>query len=74
MVNIRKVEAELWEIATQLDLLRLMQEDDDTVNDTVKAVAPQLSKSEQTVLNAISTYPNYSYEKLATYCQFDGNL
>lgn len=60
-------------IATQLDLLRLMQEDDDTVNDTVndtvKAVAPQLSKSEQTVLNAISLYPNYSYEKLATYCQ-----
>lgn len=56
-------------IATQLDLLRLMREDDDTVNDTVKAVAPQLSKSEQTVLNAISLYPNYSYEKLATYCQ-----
>jgi ATP synthase F0 subunit b len=60
-------------IATQLDLLRLMREDDDTVNDTVndtvKAVAPQLSKTEQTVLNAISTYPNYSYEKLATYCQ-----
>ena len=60
-------------IATQLDLLRLMREDDDTVNDTVndtvKAVAPQLSKTEQIVLNAISTYPNYSYEKLATYCQ-----
>ena len=60
-------------VATQLDLLRLMREDDDTVNDTVndtvKAVAPQLSKTEQTVLNAISTYPNYSYEKLATYCQ-----
>lgn len=52
-------------IATQLDLLRLMREDDDTV----KAVAPQLSKSEQTVLNAISLYPNYSYERLATYCQ-----
>ena len=60
-------------IATQFDLLRLMREDDDTVNDTVndtvKAVAPQLSKTEQTVLNAISSYPNYSYEKLATYCQ-----
>lgn len=59
-------------IATQLDLLRLMREDDDTVNDTVndtvKVGAPQLSKTEQTVLDAISSYPDYSYEKLAAQC------
>ena len=59
-------------IATQLDLLRLMREDDDTVNDTVndtvKVGAPQLSKTEQTVLDAISLYPDFSYEKLAAQC------
>ena len=59
-------------IATQLDLLRLMREDDDTVNDTVndtvKVGAPQLSKTEQIVLDAISSYPDYSYEKLAAQC------
>ena len=58
--------------ATQFDLLRLMREDDDTVNDTVndtvKVGAPQLSKTEQTVLDAISSYPDYSYEKLAAQC------
>ena len=47
-------------IATQLDLLRLMR-DDDTVNDTVKdADTFQLSKTEQAVLNAISSHPDYS--------------
>ena len=60
-------------IATQLDLLRLMREDDDTVNDTVndtvKVGASQLSKTEQTVLYAISSYPDYSYEKLAACCK-----
>ena len=60
------------EKATQFDLLRLMREDDDsvndTVNDTVKVGAPQLSKTEQTVLDAISSYPDYSYEKLAAQC------
>ena len=55
-------------IATQFDLLRLMREDDDTVNDTVKVGAPQLSKTEQIVLDAISSYPDYSYEKLAAQC------
>ena len=58
------------EIATQLDLLRLMREDDDTVNDTVKGDAPELSKTEQTILRAISSHPDYSYEELAVYCQF----
>ena len=51
-------------IATQFDLLRLMREDDDTV----KVGAPQLSKTEQIVLDAISSYPDYSYEKLAAQC------
>ena len=58
-------------IATQLDLLRLMRDDDtvnDTVNDTVKVDATALSKTEQTVLEAISSYPDYSYEKLAAFC------
>ncbi len=58
-------------ITTQLDLLRLMREDDtvnDTVNDTVKTGASTLSKTEQTVLEAISSFPHYSYEKLATEC------
>ena len=54
-------------IATQLDLLRLMR-DDDTVNDTVKVDTTALSKTEQTVLAAISSFPDYSYEKLAEYC------
>lgn len=53
-------------ITTQLDLLRLMR-DDDTVNDTVKSDVSALSKTEQTVLAAISSFPDYSYEKLATY-------
>ena len=58
-------------IATQLDLLRLMRDDDtvnDTVNDTVKTDASALSKTEQAVLEAIGSYPNYSYEKLAAEC------
>ncbi len=58
-------------IATQLDLLRMMRDDDtvnDTVNDTVKSDVSTLSKTEQTVLAAISTFPDYSYEKLAEFC------
>lgn len=58
-------------IATQLDLLRLMRDDDtvnDTVNDTVKSEVSAFSKTEQTVFAAISSYPYYSYEKLAEYC------
>ena len=56
--------------ATQLDLLRLMRDDtvNDTVNDTVKTDPSTLSKTEQTVLSAISSFPAYSYEKLAEYC------
>ena len=60
-------------IATQLDLLRLMRDDDtvnDTVNDTVKYGVSALSMTEQTVLAAISSFPDYSYEKLAEYCHF----
>ena len=58
-------------IATQLDLLRLMRDDDtvnDTVNDTVKSDVSALSKTERTVLAAISSFPDYSYDKLAEYC------
>ena len=56
-------------IATQLDLLRLMREEDDTVNDTVNpADDHQLSKTGQAVLNAIHEHPTYSYEQLATEC------
>ena len=45
--------------ATQLDLLRLMRDDtvNDTVNDTVKTDPSTLSKTEQTVLSAISSFP-----------------
>ena len=55
----------------ELDLLRLMRDGDtvnDTVNDTVKSDASALSKTEQAVLAAISSFPDYSYEKLAEYC------
>ena len=60
-------------IATQFDLLRLMREDDDTVNDTVNDTVKRtntslLSKTEQAVLDAISTHPDYSYEQLAATC------
>ena len=58
-------------IATQLDLLRLMRDDDtvnDTVNDTVKSDMSALSKTEQKVLAAIGSFPDYSYEKLAEFC------
>ena len=51
-------------IATQQDLLRLMRDENDTVNDTVKS----FSKTEQTVLAAISSHPDFSYEKLAETC------
>ena len=50
-----------------LDLLRLMR-DDDTVNDTVKSHASELSKTEKTVFAAIDSHPDYSYEKLAEEC------
>ena len=60
-------------IATQLDLLRLMREEGDTVNDTVNDTvkhtdAPRLSKTEQAVLDAIRIHPDYSYEQLAAAC------
>ena len=60
-------------IATQLDLLRLMRDESDTVNDTVndtvkRTDTSQLSKTEQAVLDAITTHPDYSYEQLATTC------
>ena len=56
-------------IATQLDLLRLMRDENDTVNDTVKhADAIRLSKTEQSVLDAIRMHPAYSYEQLASTC------
>ncbi len=60
-------------IATQLDLLRLMGDGDDTVNDTVndtvkRVDTPRLSKTEQAVLAAIGMHPDYSYEQLAAVC------
>ena len=60
-------------IATQLDLLRLMTDESDTVNDTVndtvkRTDTSQLSKTEQAVLDAITTHPDYSYEQLAATC------
>ena len=48
-------------IATQLDLIRMLKCEDDTVNSTV-------SKTEQIILATIMQYPEYSYEKLAEYC------
>lgn len=60
-------------IATQLDLLRLMRDENDTANDTANdtvksADVPLLSKTEQTVLDAVSNHPDYSYEQLAAAC------
>ena len=60
-------------IATQSDLIRLMKEEDDTVNDTVNDTAKQngihsLSKTELAVLNAIESSPTASYEQLAELC------
>jgi len=49
----------------------LMRDDDtvnDTVNDTVKSDMSALSKTEQKVLAAIGSFPDYSYEKLAEFC------
>lgn len=55
-------------IATQLDLLRLMRDENDTVNDTVNGETFELSKTERTILEAITSDPDYSYEKLAEKC------
>jgi len=56
-------------ISTQLDLLRLMKDENDTANDTVKHLdTTRLSKTERAVLEAISTHPDYSYEQLAAVC------
>ena len=55
-------------IATQLDLLRLLKSEDDTVNDTVNAGSFNLSKTEQVVLEALRLFPTYSYENLAAHC------
>ena len=55
-------------IATQLDLLRLMRDENDTVNDTVNGETFELSKTERTILEAITSNPDYSYEKLAEKC------
>lgn len=41
----------------------------DTANDTVKIGVSILTKTEIKVLKAISSFPKYSYEELATYCQ-----
>ena len=46
-----------------------MRDENDTVNDTVKhADVPRLSKTEQVVLDAIGSHPDYSYEQLAAAC------
>lgn len=60
-------------IATQSDLIRLIRDEDDTVNDTVNDTVKQdgvrlLSKTEQAVLKAIETSPASSYEHLAALC------
>ena len=60
-------------IATQSELIRLMKEEDDTVNDTVNDTVKQngihsLSKTELAVLNAIESSPTASYEQLAELC------
>jgi len=60
-------------INTQVELLRLLKNEDDTVNDTVndtvKIDSASLSKTERNVLAAICTVPHYTYEKFAEYCQ-----
>ena len=60
-------------IATQLDLLRLLRDEDDTVNDTVNDTVKRtdvhlLTNTEQAVLDAITLNPEYSYEQLAAAC------
>lgn len=54
-------------INTQYELIKLMKEENDTVNYTVNPVSA-LSKTEQTVLSAIRANPTFSYEKLAGHC------
>ena len=62
-------------VSEQIDcsVNRLMKVEDDTLNDTlndtVKIGASILTKTEIKVLKAISSFPKYSYEELATYCQ-----
>ena len=61
-------------LATQMDLIRLLKDEDDTVNDTVndtvKHEVTSLSKTENAVFAAIRKYPSHSYEQLADYCGF----
>ena len=61
-------------LATQMDLIRLLKDEDDTVNDTVndtvKYDAFSLSKTENAIFAAIRKNPSYSYEQLADYCGF----
>ena len=61
-------------LATQTDLIRLLKDENDTVNDTVsdtvKHEVSSLSKTENAVFAAIRKYPSYSYEQFADYCGF----
>ena len=57
-------------LASQMDLIRLLKDENDTVNDTVKHEVSSLSKTENAVFAAIRKYPSYSYEQFADYCCF----
>ena len=54
-------------LATQSDLLRLLQSQDDTVNDTLNDTV-NLSMTERLVLDTVRSFPTYTYEQLAAQC------
>ena len=55
-------------MAGKFEELRQLLRKNDTVNDTVNAGSFNLSKTEQTVLEALRIFPTYSYENLAVHC------
>ena len=65
-------------LATQMDLIRLLKDEgdtvndtaNDTVNDTVNQEISNLSKTENVIFAGIRKYPSYSYEQLAEHCGF----
>ena len=69
-------------LATQMDLIRLLKDEGDTVNDTANDTAndtvndtvnqeiSNLSKTENVIFAGIRKYPSYSYEQLAEHCGF----
>ncbi|MBP5395413.1 MAG: Fic family protein [Bacteroidales bacterium] len=66
--HIRNISSEIADYKRSQEMAPTNRLENDTVNDTVKSAASNLSMTEQKVLSAISSFPSYSYEKLAACC------